>query len=99
MVEPLRNQKHKGSSFTDGAVVSYYPEVRQRLEALAAQGAAVTLAPKPGMPLHILALVVPLAALLVGLCAVLIYLLVVVSLMLSMLFTFVPVALLHLLLR
>jgi len=99
VVEPPRNQKHRGSSFIDGAVVSYYPEMRQRLEALAAQGADVSLAPKAGMPLHVLALVAPLAALVVVLFAVLIYLLVVVSLMLSMLFTFFPVALLHVLLR
>jgi Zn-dependent protease with chaperone function len=99
LIEPPRAHTRAGSSFVDGAVARYYPGLRQRLEALAAQGADITLAPKQGMPWYVLALVVPLVALLVALLAVLVYLLIVVSLMLSMLFTFVPVILLHLLLR
>lgn len=99
VIEPPRGTKDSQRSFIDGAVLSYYPDLRQRLEALAAQGADVHLDQKPGIPLHILAVMLPLAAIVVVLFAVLLYLLIVVSLMLSMLFTLMPVALLHFLLR
>lgn len=96
---PAPGKNGKQRSFIDGAVVSYYPDTRKRLEALAAQGANVQLAEAKTMPLHILAMVIPLVAILVLLFLVLFYMLIVVSLMLSMLFTLIPIGLLHAVLR
>lgn len=96
VIEPPRAHRDKSRSFIDGAVLYYYPDLRNRLEA---QGADVTLAEERRTPLHILALIVPLGALVVILFVVLLYMFIVASLMLSMLFTLLPVALLHLVLR
>ncbi len=98
VVESAPARSGGAAGFTDGAVLSFFPDLRKRLEALAAQGATVHLVEQP-FRLVTWLVGLPLGALLVALFATLIYLLMVVSLMLSMLFTLLPVAAIHALLR
>lgn len=91
--------RSKGATgFIDGAVLSFFPDLRKRLEALAAQGATVRLVEQQ-FPLVMWLVGIPLGVILLALFATLIYLLMMVSLMLSMLFTLLPVAVIHALIR
>lgn len=93
---PARNRGAAG--FIDGAVLSFFPDLQKRLQALAAQGAKVRLV-KQQFPLMMWVVGLPVGVIVAALFATLIYLLMVVSLMLSMLFTLLPVAAIHALLR
>ncbi len=98
VVESVPPRSKGATGFIDGAVLSFFPDLRKRLEALAAQGATVRLVEQE-FPLVMWLVGVPLGGILVALFGTLIYLLMVVSLMLSMLFTLLPVAAIHALLR
>lgn len=98
VVESATPRGTGATGFIDGAVLSFFPDQRKRLEALAAQGATVRLVEQK-FPLVMWLVGLPLGAILVALFSTLIYLLMVVSLMLSMLFTLLPVAAIHALLR
>lgn len=98
VVESAPPRNKAASGFMDGAVLSFFPDLRKRLEALAAQGATVRLVEQQ-YPLMMWLVGLPLGAILVALFSTLIYLLMMVSLMLSMLFTLLPIAAIHALLR
>jgi hypothetical protein len=87
-----------GGGLFAGAIVPFFPSPERRLKALAAQGATVQLVDKP-VPLLAWMIGVPVGALLVALMGTVIYLLMVVSVMLSALFTMLPAVALHALLR
>ncbi len=87
-----------GGGLFAGAIVPFFPSPERRLKALAAQGATVRLVDKP-VPLLAWLIGVPVGALLVALMGTVIYLLMVVSVMLSALFTMLPAVALHALLR
>lgn len=82
-----------------GSSVPMYPAHHKRLKALAKMGATVVLSPPRSMPLWVKALVAAAGVVVVSLLCVAIYLLVVISIALSGLFTLIPTALLHALLR
>jgi Zn-dependent protease with chaperone function len=83
-----------------GGAVPMFPALPRRLRALQKLGARVgEAAPVTQMPLHIKLIVAPLIAIVAVLFAILLPLLVWVSLALTMLFTALPVGILHLILR
>ena len=82
-----------------GAVVSMFPALDRRLRALQKLGARIDTAQAAGMPLRIKLIVAPLFAVAAMLFAVLLPLLIWVSVALTMLFTGLPVGIIHLLLR
>jgi len=82
-----------------GSVVPMFPSVERRLRALRKMGASVMPPPRRPLDWRVFAFGVPLLTLLVVLVVILIGLLSYVSIPLSALFTGVPFALLHLLLR
>lgn len=86
---------------TAGMMVSVFPSVERRLAALVRMGASKQplAAPPPAAPLWAKLLVGGLLVVMVGLVAVLLPLLVMASTMLTMLFTIMPIAILHALLR
>ena len=98
VIEGVAPRRTGTASFMQGAVVSFFPDLRKRLEALAEQGATVRLAEQT-IPIIAWVIGVGAGAIVIPLFATLIYLLMVVSLMLSMLFTLLPVGILHALIR
>jgi Zn-dependent protease with chaperone function len=81
-----------------GTLVSMYPDLGRRLQALQRMGAHVTYTPKR-VPLLLLLIGIPLGLLLGGLMALAVFLLAYVSLPISALFLGIPFGLLHMLLR
>jgi hypothetical protein len=76
-----------------------FPSIERRLRALAKMGAQVAPPTRPQMPLYAKLIIGPLVALLAVLVAILFPLLIWLSLALTMLFTGLPFALVHSLLR
>jgi Zn-dependent protease with chaperone function len=81
------------------AMVPIFPSQQKRLAALTRMGAHVAQTPARGAPWPAVLVLAVLATILAGLIGVVVYLLVIVSAALSGLFTVVPAALLHALLR
>jgi Zn-dependent protease with chaperone function len=79
--------------------VPMFPSIERRLRALAKMGAQVQPTARRKMPLYALLIIGPLLTLMVFLVAALFPLLILLSMMLTMLFTGLPFAVLHLLLR
>lgn len=82
-----------------GSVVPMFPSLERRLRALRKLGATVQLRARKPLDWRLIAFGVPLGTLLVVLVAILLVLLSYVSIPLSMLFTGIPFAVLHVLLR
>jgi Zn-dependent protease with chaperone function len=82
-----------------GAMVPMFPSLDRRLAALRKLGATLTRAPKQPIPLKTLFIIVPLLSVAGVLMIVLLPMLAYVSAALSMLFTGLPVGILHVLLR
>jgi Zn-dependent protease with chaperone function len=82
-----------------GAMVPMFPSLDRRLAALRKLGATLTRAPKQPIPLKTLLIIVPLLSIAGVLMIVLLPLLAYVSAALSMLFTGLPVGIVHVLLR
>ena len=84
-----------------GMIISVFPAIAKRVAALVQMGASqqMAAAPHPSAPLWVKLVLAVLLPLMVGLVAVLLLLLVMASSMLTMLFTIMPVAILHGLLR
>jgi hypothetical protein len=80
-------------------IIPMFPSIRRRLRALGMMGASISTAARPKVPLWAWLVAVPLVTLLVILVAMLFPLLIQLSLMLTMLFSGVPFALVHFLLR
>jgi Zn-dependent protease with chaperone function len=80
-------------------MVPIFPSQQKRLAALAQMGAHVVQTPARSMPWPVVLVLAVLASILAGLMCIVVYLLVIVSAALSGLFTVVPAALLHALLR
>ena len=87
------------SGLLSGSVVPMFPSLERRLRALRKLGANVQLRMRKPLDWRLIAVGVPLGALLVVLVAILLVLLSYVSIPLSMLFTGIPFAVLHVLLR
>jgi hypothetical protein len=81
------------------SIVPVFPSPEKRVAALAKMGAHVAPNRKPRIPWPILAVLWALAGVGAVLLAIIVYLLVIVSTALSMLFTVMPAAILHFLLR
>jgi hypothetical protein len=90
---------HTRSGLLGGSVVPMFPSLQRRLRALQKMGANVTTPARRPLDWRVFAFGVPLGILLVLLVAVLIVLLSYVSIPMSALFTGIPFAVLHLLLR
>jgi Zn-dependent protease with chaperone function len=90
---------HSEAGSLGGGMVPVFPSVEKRTRALARLGAHVTLTKSSRMPWPLLMIAGVLGAVLAALMGVVVYLLVIVSAALSGLFTVVPAALLHVLLR
>jgi hypothetical protein len=82
-----------------GSSVPMYPPHDKRLKALARMGATIALSPPRSMPLWAKVFIAVAGVVVVSLLSVAIYLLVMVSIALSGLFTLLPAAILHVLLR
>ena len=81
------------------AAVPMFPSIDRRLRALGAMGAHITRAERPQIPLRTWLIIAPLLAVLAVLVAILFPLLIWVSLALTMLFSGLPFAIIHALLR
>jgi Zn-dependent protease with chaperone function len=79
--------------------VPMFPSIDRRLRALGTMGAHITRAARPQMPMRTWLIIAPLLALLAVLVAILFPLLIWVSLALTMLFSGIPFAIVHVLLR
>jgi Zn-dependent protease with chaperone function len=92
------DSRRSGGPF-GGSVVPIFPSPEKRIAALVRMGAHVTLTPKRRMPWPLALVLGVLLAIVFVLMSVVVYLLVIVSTALSGLFTMMPAAVLHVLLR
>jgi hypothetical protein len=76
-----------------------FPSIDRRLRALGTMGAHITRAARPQMPMRTWLIIAPLLAVLAVLVAILFPLLIWLSLALTMLFSGIPFAIVHVLLR
>jgi hypothetical protein len=90
---------HTRGGLFGGSIVPMFPSLERRLRALQKMGANVMTSARRPLDWRVFAFGIPLGTLLIVLVAVLIVLLSYVSIPLSALFTGIPFALLHLLLR
>ncbi|MFL6602675.1 MAG: M48 family metalloprotease [Steroidobacteraceae bacterium] len=92
---------HRGNqaSVFGSSAVPMFPSIDRRLRALGAMGAHITRAARPQMPLRAWLFIAPLLAILAVLVAMLFPLLIWLSLALTMLFTGMPFAIIHVVLR
>jgi len=88
-----------GGGLFGASIVPIFPSPQKRVAALARMGAHVTMKPRAPIPWPIAAVLALLAAIGAGLMAIVVYLLAMVSTALSGLFTIMPAAVLHFLLR
>lgn len=92
---------HRGqkTGIFGSAAVPMFPSIDRRLRALGTMGAHITRAARPQIPLRTWLIIAPLLAVLAVLVAILFPLLIWVSLALTMLFSGLPFAIIHVLLR